>query len=1575
LSILSHFNKLPKVHIIPFGKFNLYYNYLSFYYIFNLNIGRCDIIFHPNVNSLKYMSKQEELKKEVVQNVKKDVLERIFSKDNKAVFEMWNQNQDNAIFRVPEILSPYKESSMMWDLVLNPTMDKEQIVCRQELLNIFIKSESLDEMSQLKDSSYLINEGIKGIFGLVEIRKKNKDGYGANHFMMALEAYWKGYLSKEVILKHIGLIKKGQEGMEKLIEKLSEMDKPIINEIKEILNNDLTIVKKFDENYFLIKNKKVDQVKTDILNDSVNNHLMQLGTMMEFANVVVRESLTEAIFDDSKSARYSQGRHIARKKKCEKPEVINDSVDDLPISILCGANSGGKSYKLETDLLVQLFVQSIGYAPVKDGNFRIFDSIVSLGTTSTDSFNNLSAHGAEVIRWKNVLEKIGKKVFMLVDEGFSGTSAEDQYCLLAAVAEYVKNNKGKIILASHNEAFVNNYNNNPQVAVYNFPFILDKNDDGSLKIEHTHIMEKGKGDPKAIEIAESMGMDPDIIKFAKEYIGGELNKVDPLFEKEWKNIETYSDEERKELKRKCECSIFDIENSDDRIFHSFSSDEDISPGYNECRIITGEKMDKNKIWKNADFSRIRKDIFFKLLTESRIGDNKEDSERKKIFTELSNNDRYHELREIGNKACRCIDILSNFERLTFDNVLLSFNKVFRLDKVDHRYNYLDYEFGIMFLNLNKKALKEEFPANLEISLEKLEIIKKFFLSYFDYYNNVDIFKINEELEAEYNKPITEKSIIARFKAFTSDDPNMEKWGDLLTFKRIKEYLSWSKENNHSNLFDTIIKRNNALEKLIDRIMNGTKVLPSCSDSNPFYDKVCFFNAKYISDSFLSLAANEPIAAKNKWGDKITLGRLMEYKNFLMKEYVGNYRKMKFDRQICNLEKLIFHLESRYLRLNIKDKKLRKMYSDLFDVNIDDNQKIFGESVEKYVLELMRPFYNGDFYQNLPTKSFFDCEVESMTTEIKFFANYYHQREMYNEDENSYELIHSSFLEMFVDKNYFEEFTKLLKSYDSVYLHQIANKFEKIFNEHLPLVEKIDELSNIDNARSYFERNKNSFKILCDDKTYNLIVSELHYGLGNKLYDTVNRFRVSGPQCILNVYKAIYDNKIKDMYNDYRELDKLYNSIFEKHKIRKSCDLVDKIRSIYDNPTINNRELLFKNLYSFKKIAKTTFEQVTSGDSDEWVDQNTFELEKKNYEKFYQEYVINSGWKRKMGMFLDDLDGATKRLISFKNKYNISFESRENDERYLREYHRNGEIESLEREINMKYYYFLKKVIKSDYNYDENKRLMINTILQAETLGLMGHIIKTNEFCKNNVNTDGSINIKGLFSVFKQKKEQILNDISLEKDKYVTMIEAPNMSGKTFLEKALTMAVLWGIYTDYFPAEYVSIPKIEKVLFLDKINCLMDKNYGAMGNEVTLWQKLLKIIKNDKMVFAITNVDEAFSTTSPKYQASFVYAIVMEMIKQSQYLTMATHNHDVINKLRKLEKEYIEACTLDVKIDENSKVTFDYKLRKLQEYEWSGSLGVEVAKTLGMPVEIIEMAERIKRGLLMTQNGRTDLNYS
>ncbi len=239
-----------------------------------------------------------------------------------------------------------------------------------------------------------------------------------------------------------------------------------------------------------------------------------------------------------------------------------------------------------------------------------------------------------------------------------------------------------------------------------------------------------------------------------------------------------------------------------------------------------------------------------------------------------------------------------------------------------------------------------------------------------------------------------------------------------------------------------------------------------------------------------------------------------------------------------------------------------------------------------------------------------------------------------------------------------------------------------------------------------------------------------------------------------------------------------------------------------------------------------------------------------------------------------------------------------------------------------------------------------TLKHLEALAMFAGIIEQQGFAKVAFNDTGEVHFEDSFSIFKKRNDEVANAIDFSPNiTRVQLLTGPNGSGKTFYEKAAVTGILIALATGYAPAKLATMPVFDAVAYLDRVVEKQDKSYSAFSQELEYWKELLGLLPTRKAVFAA--VDEAFSSTSPFYQAAFTYAVIAEFLQSNHFLMLSTHNHNVVERLKNALIGLIQPYHFQFSVV-NGKVVYHYTKHEGHETSYA----VEVARTVGLPDEII-----------------------
>ena len=1510
-------------------------------------------------------SKQKRKKKDKGPN---DILALMFTSEAKAAYGVWSEeielgeivepkrktswlsDEEKAKLFTPAPLKGLRERHMMWDFIRTPTTDLDVITARQDFLEVLRKFNRLEEINELKNKAYFLHEGIEALFSPIQIGRgvvipinEYRDPHGDSAV-------------NEIVERGLKNIREGKAALKELLELLSQMDHPIIRKVTESLRLKLSRIQHFDDNYFLKQSLKPARIRK--LTKSINTNVEQFGCMSEFARIIVRDNYTRAGFNPDKEIGYEEGWSFVFEKFGEDPQVFNDSPLYKLLTILCGPNSGGKSYDLEKNFFMQLLAQSFGFVPCKNGNFQIHDALLYIDKAPAKVDGDLGSFVTDVENWKLLWDKIGENPFLVVDEGFATTSSsgEDQTRLLIGVGETIKVKGGRVLYSSHNEKFVAYYLEDDDVGIYHFPIELKDgrpvlDEDGKPKF--TYKLTSGVGDAMAIDILETMGLDEDFIKLAREFVAKIFNHVSPQEQREWREPKAYTPEERAAIKEKGGLPI-KLEKASDENTLRYSTK---NPHFeNSGKMVVPDK------WRSFPFGRIirrydRNNWLYQLLLHGQKLSSQEILERRKMFIELSKNDRFEEFQDIGNRLHWINQVLpSIFDSPVGVESLLNFNTHFVPNRSQAHYGELDvyveqiFEYYLMLLRMNKKILRNDFPPLMDKFLDQFEQQHRINEAYRAYWDEMDLFDVKEAKYKDLDEEITEPELIEKWQNLSQDkEPEKEKWNNKLTRKRIREYLLWLEKNDKKEYYRFQGSLGEEAE-FLKKVMKGYSW-------DLTYDETIFVPEDY-RDIFLEKADLEPTAAKEKWGDKICIRRIREYVEYLYKEHAHNEER---EHQAGVFEGWIEAINKEQAKMQIDNEEIKKTFNDLYYPEGKAPQRLDGQEIHQrefqyFNNELITP--NAAAFKAIPAKSIFGCNLEEISEELRFFAHYFYNDYQQTVRSKNYKsgamkraLNLSLILEILSDqRNYHREYVDLMQTYDSLHMLHLSEDFkfsdwelygrssmDPDYTEEMGEKLFLEDLGGIFDGgfRQMFE-NLNAIK-RSFDQTYERVAKESRFNIS----DAVKRSLSSSHEEVPPESRPLFPRK---RVGDWKIL-------------LESQDTEDRDRI---NEVIRIMGALTGKSYPKHMIYDDTF-------------QYEKEAALARYRRLYKEVLIDTGKLEEIREIVAEFEGFHQEVEDFIREYGIEFEKGEATKSMHAIWR--GDFKPIMRVLQDR---FRTNFYQPDYGvrYSDSKfKNVSELVVKVQALSLFGHMMNTDGYSPVDYNASGLVDITNMFSIFKKKDEQTLNDARYYSDEIVREIAGPNQAGKSFSIEELAVATTIALNTGIIPAEKATMPLFDHVFFIDRIVQRLNKKLGALGNEAGPWKEFFELIKEEANIFVLLNADEPYSTVPAVYQSAAVYAIVMLMIMKGQYTTIISHNHDVMKLLRELESEFVKAYTIDIDT-QGEKIKYFHKLRPVQEDEETLSHAIDIARDRGMPEEILQIAEKVELDAAMmgdsNESGKSQL---
>lgn len=211
------------------------------------------------------------------------------------------------------------------------------------------------------------------------------------------------------------------------------------------------------------------------------------------------------------------------------------------------------------------------------------------------------------------------------------------------------------------------------------------------------------------------------------------------------------------------------------------------------------------------------------------------------------------------------------------------------------------------------------------------------------------------------------------------------------------------------------------------------------------------------------------------------------------------------------------------------------------------------------------------------------------------------------------------------------------------------------------------------------------------------------------------------------------------------------------------------------------------------------------------------------------------------------------------------------------------------------------------------------------------------------------------------EEYIANDVFLDrKSQQILMITGPNMAGKSAYLRQNALIVLLAQIGSFVPAKAAEIGLVDKIFTRVGASDNISQGESTFMVEMNETASILNNITERSMII----LDEIGRGTSTYDGISIAWAIAefLHEHKCNPKTLFATHYHE-LNDMCKLHKR-IKNYNVSIK-EHNKKIIF---LRKIIPGGSEHSFGIHVAKMAGMPVKVLNKANKILVGLEKNHSG-------
>lgn len=204
-----------------------------------------------------------------------------------------------------------------------------------------------------------------------------------------------------------------------------------------------------------------------------------------------------------------------------KNDIVMD--EETRAVIITGPNTGGKTVTIKTIGLSALMAQSGIPVPARDGSvIRIFSKIYSDIGDEQSIEQSLSTFSSHMTNITAILDETDSDSLVLLDELGAGTDPEEGAALAISILEYLLSRNATVVATTHY----------PQLK--SFSYTRDDVINASVEfnvntLSPTYRLLMGiPGKSNAFEISNKLGLNPNVIKRARELAGRDSQEVNDM---------------------------------------------------------------------------------------------------------------------------------------------------------------------------------------------------------------------------------------------------------------------------------------------------------------------------------------------------------------------------------------------------------------------------------------------------------------------------------------------------------------------------------------------------------------------------------------------------------------------------------------------------------------------------------------------------------------------------------------------------------------------------------------------------------------------------------------------------------------------------------------------------------------------------------------------------------------------------------------------------------------------------------------------------------------------------------------